>query len=75
MEVDRGTGTNVLGGPLSALRHFVSGAAEYPDDFALRPGDLVTTGTLTKALPVAPGEVWSTELSGVPLRPMKISFR
>jgi 2-oxo-3-hexenedioate decarboxylase len=74
VEMDRGVGVNVLGGPLTALRHFVSGASQNPGAFPLRPGDLVTTGTLTKAMPVAPGETWSTELSGIPLRPMKIAF-
>ena len=74
VEMDRGAGKNVLGGPLSALRHFVDGAAKYPDDYALKPGDLITTGTLTKALPIAPGETWSTELSGIPLPPMRITF-
>jgi len=75
VEMDRGAGANVLGGPLSALRHFVSGASRYPGAFPLRPGDLITTGTLTKALPVAPGENWSTELSGIPLMPMRIALR
>ena len=75
VEMDRGAGANVLGGPISALRHFVSGASRFPGEFPLRPGDLITTGTLTKALPVAAGEVWSTELSGIPLMPMKIIFR
>lgn len=74
-EVDRGVGTSVLGGPLSALRHFVSAASRYADAFALRPGDLITTGTLTKAMPVAAGETWSTEISGIPLMPIKIAFR
>jgi 2-keto-4-pentenoate hydratase len=74
VEMDRGTGKNVLGGPLSALRHFVEGAATYSEGYVLRPGDLITTGTLTKALPIAPGETWSTELSGIPLPPMKITF-
>ena len=74
VEMDRGTGKNVLGGPLSALRHFVVNAAKHSDDYVLRPGDLITTGTLTKALPIAPGESWSTELSGIPLSPMRIAF-
>jgi 2-keto-4-pentenoate hydratase len=74
VEMDRGAGKNVLGGPLSALRHFVDGAAKYSDDYVLKPGDLITTGTLTKALPIAPGETWHTEISGVPLAPMKITF-
>jgi 2-keto-4-pentenoate hydratase len=74
VEMDRGAGKNVFGGQLSALRHFVSGAAKYSTDYALRPGDLITTGTLTKALPIASGESWSTELSGIELPPMKIAF-
>ena len=64
----------MLGGPLSALRHFVDGAAKYSGDYALKPGDLITTGTLTKALPIASGETWSTELSGIPLPPMRIAL-
>ena len=74
VEMDRGTGKNVLGGPLSALRHFVINAAKHSDDYVLRPGDLITTGTLTRALPIAPGETWTTESSGIPLSPMKIAF-
>jgi 2-oxo-3-hexenedioate decarboxylase len=74
VEMDRGRGKNVLGGPLSALRHFVDGAAKFSKDYALKRGDLITTGTLTKALPIAPGETWSTELSGIPIPPMKIVF-
>ena len=73
VEVDRGVGSNVLGGPLSALRHFVRGLGEYPG-YALKEGDIVTTGTLTRAIPVVAGETWSTELSGVPLSPLKIAF-
>jgi 2-oxo-3-hexenedioate decarboxylase len=66
VEVDRGAGRNVLGGPLSALRSFVRGAAQYPG-YELKSGDLITTGSLTRALPVATGERWSTKLDGIPL--------
>ena len=48
-------------------------SAEYPG-YALKQGDIVTTGTLTRAIPVVAGETWSTELSGVPLSPLKIAF-
>ena len=74
VEMDRGAGANVLGGPISALRHFVSGASRFPGEFPLRPGDLVTTGTLTKALPVAPGKFGAPNSPGIPLMPMKIIF-
>lgn len=73
VEMDRGVGTNVLGGPLSALRYFVSSARKYPG-YELKAGDLITTGTLTKALPIKPGETWSTEISGAPLAPLKITL-
>jgi 2-oxo-3-hexenedioate decarboxylase len=38
----------------------------------LRPGDLITTGTLTKAFPIRAGEVWSTELNSIDLSGIKI---
>ena len=67
--VDQGRATNVLGGgPLTALRHLVEVLSKTPEALPLAAGDVVTTGTLTRAMPIAPGETWSTELVGVPLR-------
>jgi 2-oxo-3-hexenedioate decarboxylase len=74
VEVDKGIGTNVLDGPLSALRHFVRGHAEYGMGLAISPGHIITTGTVTRAFPVAPGERWSTRLSGLPLPAMDLAF-
>jgi 2-oxo-3-hexenedioate decarboxylase len=73
-EIDRGVSANVLGGPLSALRHFVRGLAETPLCGAIRSGDLVTTGTITRAFPVQPGERWSTEVVGLPLPGLDLLF-
>ena len=73
VEMDRGAGTNVLGGPLSALRHFARNLEKYPGH-TLSPGDLITTGTLTRALPIAPGERWSTKLEGIPLPGMDLAL-
>jgi 2-oxo-3-hexenedioate decarboxylase len=71
--VDRGVGRNVLGGgPLTALRHLVRGLADTPSATGLRPGDIVTTGTVTRAFPVKPGESWATRLEGLPLPEMRI---
>ena len=73
--VDVGVATNVLGGgPLSALRHLVRGLAKHPNDYGLRPGDIVTTGTLTRAFPISRGERWSTRLTGLTLPGMSIVF-
>jgi 2-oxo-3-hexenedioate decarboxylase len=74
-EVERGTGSNVLGSPLLALAHFVELIERDFADLPLRPGELISTGTLTDAYPVAPGETWSTELSGVPLPGLEVRFR
>lgn len=74
VEIDRGVAGNVLGGPLSALRHFVRGLSERPLPLGLRAGDLVTTGTVTRAFPVRPGEHWSTEVIGLPLPRMHLVF-
>lgn len=68
VEIDRGVGRNVLGGgPLTALRHLVRGLAEFSCGYALHAGDLVTTGTVTRAFPVKPGERWTTRVEGLPL--------
>lgn len=72
--IDRGRAANVLGGPLSALRHLVSVLAQDPDNPPLAAGELVSTGTLTRAMPVAPGERWSTKLDGVALGGIEIRF-
>lgn len=65
--VDHARAVNVLGGPLLALAHFVEVLARDPVDPPLAPGEIVTTGTLTRALPVRAGETWSTELQGIAL--------
>jgi 2-oxo-3-hexenedioate decarboxylase len=65
--VDRGAGANVLDSPLLALAYFVEVLAKQPGAEPLRPGELVSTGTITDAHPVAQGETWSTEIDGLPL--------
>jgi 2-keto-4-pentenoate hydratase len=72
--IDEGIATNVLGGPLSALRHFVQGLAEHLLGDGLRSGDLVTTGTITRAFPVQAGERWATIVTGLPVPGLRIAF-
>ena len=71
--VERGVGSNVLGGPLRALQHFVVAMRAYPGAPDLQPGDVVTTGTWTDAWPVKPGEQWTAEFD-VPLSQLKVTF-
>lgn len=72
--VERGSAADVLGGPLSALCHLVELLARDRVNPPLGAGEIVTTGTLTRALPVAPGERWSTSLSNIALDPIAIRF-
>jgi 2-oxo-3-hexenedioate decarboxylase len=72
--VDRGHARNVLGGPLSALRHFVGVLAKDDVNPGLAAGEIVTTGTLTRAMPVKAGETWTTTMSGIPLGSIGVRF-
>ncbi len=72
--VDHGVAANVLDGPLFALRHLAETLARDPESPPLAAGEIVTTGTLTRALPVAAGEEWSTKLAGIPLEDARIRF-
>jgi len=62
--VDEGRAANVLDGPLLALRHLVRTLADDAEAQQLGAGEIVTTGTLTRAFPVLPGERWTTTLHG-----------
>ena len=70
-----GGGANVLDSPLLALAYLVDLLAHQPHYPPVAAGELVTTGTLTAALPVTPGETWSTVLSGIGLPGLTITFR
>lgn len=72
--IDRGRAEFVLDGPLSALRHLIGLLARDAHNPPLRAGEIVTTGTVTKAFPVAPGQTWSTALSGIALDPLTATF-
>jgi 2-keto-4-pentenoate hydratase len=72
--VDRGDAENVLGGPLSALRHLVGLLASDPLNPPLAAGEIVCTGTLTKAMPVAAGETWTATPSGIALDGIRLGF-
>ena len=72
---DHGQASNVLDGPLTALRHLISVLAEDPSNPQIEAGEIVTTGTLTRAFPVEPGETWSTVPGDIPFEGISITFR
>ncbi len=70
-----GGGANVLDSPLLAFAHLagvLKGLAGFPP---VGTGEVVTTGSLTSALPVKRGETWSTSFSGIDLPGLTIAFR
>lgn len=71
---DSGVGSNVLGSPLSALGHLVELLARQPRHKPLVAGEIVTTGTLTAALPIKSGEVWHTAFTGIDLPGLRVRF-
>jgi 2-keto-4-pentenoate hydratase len=71
--IDRGVGANVLDSPALALAHLARVLDDQPAMPPLAAGELVTTGTITDAWPIAPGETWSSDygtlgLPGLTLR-------
>ena len=71
---DAGVGTNVLGSPLLALRHLVEVLATLPQHKPLHEGEIISTGTLTAALPIKAGETWHTAFTGIDLPGLSVRF-
>ena len=69
-----GSGANVLGSPAYALGFLADLLSEQPFMQPLAAGELISTGTITDALPVKPGETWSTEVIGLPVQNLTIEF-
>ncbi len=72
--VDRGVGANVLDSPAHALIHLRDVLAAQPQFPPLAPGEFVTTGTLTDAWPVAPGQRWSSDYGALPVHGLTVEF-
>jgi 2-oxo-3-hexenedioate decarboxylase len=69
-----GVGENVLGSPAYTLGFLADLLARQPFMPPLAAGEVISTGTITDALPVKPGETWSTEITGLPLPGLCIAF-
>ncbi len=73
--IDRGLGANVLDSPALALATLSRVLAEQPQFPTLAAGEIVTTGTLTDAWPVAPGETWSSGYGDLGLEGLTVTFQ
>jgi len=72
--IDTGAGANVLGSPAQALAHLVRVLATQPRSPPLAAGEVVTTGTLTDAWPVRPGETWASDYGALGLSGLTLTF-
>ncbi len=70
-----GCGADVLDGPLRALGYLLDTLAADPGAMPVSEGEIVTTGTLTDAAPISPGDRWTTRLDGIELPGATIAFR
>ncbi|MGH8764355.1 MAG: 2-keto-4-pentenoate hydratase, partial [Burkholderiales bacterium] len=64
----------VLGSPLLALSFLIELLSGQKDSAPLAAGEIISTGTITDAHPVAPGERWNTDLHGFATRNLEIVF-
>lgn len=71
---DRGTGSNALGHPATALVFLADILSRQPQFAPLTAGEIITTGTLTAALPIRSGETWSSEYRGLPVTGLQLAF-
>jgi 2-oxo-3-hexenedioate decarboxylase len=73
VEEARGSGADVLGSPLLAFAHLAEVLSRQSRFPPVGAGEIVTTGTLTAALPVNAGETWSTTLDGIDLPGLSVT--
>ena len=70
---DHGVGSVVLDGPLQALRQWIDAMATMTPAWHVVAGECVTTGTLTDAWPLRPGQQWQTRLSEARLAALSLA--
>ena len=72
--VDRGRGANVLDSPALALQHLARVLAGQPKFSPLSAGEVITTGTVTDAWPVEPGQTWRSDYGILGLPGLTLAF-
>jgi len=72
--VDTGAGSNVLDSPALALAYLANVLATQPRAAPLAAGEVITTGTLTDAWPVARGKTWSSDYGSLPVAALALTF-
>lgn len=70
---EAGSSATVLGNPLNAILHLMKGL-DSEGRPPIKAGDVVTTGTMTAAYPITPGQRWSTVMTGIDLPDLEVVF-
>lgn len=73
--VAEGSGRNSLRSPALCLGELASAIAGRSDQEPLRSGDLVSSGTLTDAQTIRPGEIWRAAVDGIDLASLTLHTR
>ena len=71
---ETGKGANVLGNPLAAVVHLMQVLASQSPHQPLQANEIITTGTVTSAYSVQPGQTWHTALQGIALPGLSVTF-
>jgi 2-keto-4-pentenoate hydratase len=72
--VEEGFGRNSLKSPALCVAELTSAIAARPGAEPLQAGELISTGTLTAAQPIALGECWSVQSKGLELPDLSLTF-
>ncbi len=70
---EAGSSANVLDHPLAAIIQLMEGL-QREGMAPIKAGDTVTTGTMTAAYDVMPGQCWTATLAGAPLAGLNVTF-
>ena len=68
--VEEGGGKNVFRSPALCLGELAAALSRTPSAEPLRAGELVSTGSLTTPMLIAPGETWRAEPEGLDVAPL-----
>jgi 2-oxo-3-hexenedioate decarboxylase len=72
--VDHGRGSDVLDSPALALGYLGRVVADQPRQPPLAAGEIITTGTITSAWPVEPGQRWRSDYGSLGLSGLDVTF-
>jgi len=75
-KIDKGFGSNVLGNPLNSILYLIDFLHKHNNSqMGLKAGEIISTGTLTKVLPIKDNETWSTQINAISLPDISVCFK